>query len=337
MQTARPSAIVALAAALVACHGKTDAAAGPGADQRRDLAALGKRVRGYVVWESNRTGNWELYRMNTDGSGFVRLTSLKQQLGRARFRGYMRPRPSPDGEVILFAYSSESRCEVWIARASGGPAARLTKGNPLNWSCDGRFIYFVRDHRVWRRAVATGTEQKISESRVPAGGDDGHMVGAVRWDLRAAVFRTRKNEYVNLATGKVEKTTGGCEPGFTADGKFMYWVNKPRHFRVWHIGRNKEWEYFGTPPTKPCDYTYFPTISADRRWLTYGASPGQHNHSSSDYEIFIQELRDWKPVGGPVRLSWHKRTDRWPALHVFTDGTKPASTRETPGDGPCRY
>jgi hypothetical protein len=149
------------------------------------------------------------------------------------------------------------------------------------------------------------------------------MVGGLRADLRAAVFRTRKNEYFLFDEGKSVMTTGGCEPGFTADGRFMYWVEGPRDFRAWDIAAGREIRFFGRPPVRPYDYTYFPTVSGGNRWLTYGASPGQHDHSKSDYEIFVQELDGWRPVGRPVRLSWDKRTDRWPHLHVYGEGAPP--------------
>ncbi|MBI2300017.1 MAG: hypothetical protein HYU66_13930, partial [Armatimonadetes bacterium] len=48
----------------------------------------------------------------------------------------------------------------------------------------------------------------------------------------------------------------------------------------------------------------------------YGASPNQHDHNTSDFEIYVQGLADWKLSGPPVRLTWNPKTDRWPYLWV---------------------
>jgi len=280
------------------------------------LRELGKRIKGFVVWESNRSGKWELYRINTDGSGFKQLTQLGKD-NRLPYSDYMRARPSPDGKTILFGYGKQRKpAEVWLVPSQGGKARKLTVGNPLNWSTDGKEIYFVRDYKVWRYELESGKESQVHKARVPVSGSKGSMVADIRPDLQAAVFRASKNEYFVFGKGKTLKSTKGCEPGFSKDAKFMYWVEGPKDFRVWDIANNKERKFLGQPPVKKWNYTYFPTVSVDSRWIAYGASPSQHSHSTSDYEIYLQELEDWEPVGRPVRLSWHKKTDRWPSVFI---------------------
>lgn len=288
----------------------------PTAAEVQAVQELGKRLRGFVVWESNRTGQWELYRINTDGTGFRQLTRLAEPNDPLAYRSYLRPRISPDGRWVLFAYGRDrAPAEVWIVPAEGGEARKLTVGTPLNWSPDGREVFLVRDSQVWRYELATGRETLLHPAKVPVSGQEGGMVGSVSPDLKAAVFRTpRANEYFVFDQGQTLKMTGGCEPGFTADGRYLYWVQGPKDFRIWDIVHDREWQILGQPPTNPHNYTYCPTVSADGHWLLYGASPNQHDHDTSDYEIFIVELKDWQAVGQPVRLSWHPRTDRWPVL-----------------------
>ena len=109
----------------------------------------------------------------------------------------------------------------------------------------------------------------------------------------------------------------------------MYWVGGPKNFRIWEFANGKERQFLGKPTHRSHFYTYFPTVTPDNRWLAYGASPGQHSHSTSDYEIFLQELKDWRPVGQPVRLTWNNRTDRWPCLYRGTSA--PKTVVEKPG------
>lgn len=275
------------------------------------------QLQGFVVWESNRTGQWELYRANLDGSGSRQLTNLVK-IYPLPYESYLRPRISPDGKTILFGYGKQKApVEVWIISSDGGEPKKLTVGNPLNWSSDGKIIYFVKNSQVWQYEFNTGKESIVYQKNVPVDGRDGNMVGDIRPDLKAAVFRSPKaNEYFVFDKGETIKTTGGCEPSFNSDGSYMYWVQGPKDFRIWDIQNNKENQLLGTPSYEKWNYTYFPRVSQDGRWLVYGASPDQHDHNTSDYEIFIQELKNWQPVGKPRRISQDPKTDRWGTLWV---------------------
>ncbi len=298
----------------------------PTPEEAAALAALKGRITGMIVWESNRTGVWELYVMNADGTGARRLTSLATPGDPLAWNSYLRPRFSPDGRQILFGYGKAGGpTECWVADASDGKARKLTTGNPLNWLPDGSGFLLLRDKQIWRHDLASGETSLAVQTQIADATDKGGMVGYVTPDLSAGVFRFGKNEYIRLSDGAILKTTQGCEPRLTADGHFMYWVNSPKDFRVWDTQKDEERQILGTPPVEPFNYTYFPTVSADLRWLLYGASPGQHDHSTSDYEVYIQELADWQPVGKPVRLTFNTGTDRWPNLWLGA---------RTVGDGP---
>ncbi len=140
-------------------------------------------------------------------------------------------------------------------------------------------------------------------------------MGSLSPDLASIAYRgENSNEYFVFSDGKTMKTMGGCEPGISESGEYVYWVNGPKDFRIWSISKNEERQFFGQPPVKEWNYTYFPCVTNNERWLTYGASPNQHDHNTSDYEIYIQELDNWNPIGKPVRLSWDPSTDRWAYL-----------------------
>lgn len=283
-----------------------------------------KQVKGFIIWESNRTGQWELYRANLDGSDFRQLTELAK-IYPLPYTEYLRTRVSPDGKMILFGYGKQNApVEVWVMPSRGGEPKKLTTGNPLNWSTDGKIIYFVRDSKIWQYELDTGKESIFYDKRVPVDGRNGSTVCDINPNLKSAVFRSEKmNEYFVFDKGETVKTTGGCEPSFTYDGKYMYWVQGPKDFRIWDIEKNTEHQLLGTPDYENWNYTYFPRISRDGRWLAYGASPNQHDHNTSDYEIFIQELKDFQPVGKPIRITNNPKTDRWGDIFVYYDETPP--------------
>ncbi len=290
--------------------------------ERAALEQLKGKIAGQIVWESNRTGQWEIYGMNADGTGARQLTHLGKEGDPRAYDSYLRPRISPDGRTILFAYGQKhAPVEVWIVPSQGGEARKLTVGNPLNWTADGKGVLFLRDSQIWRYDVATGQEARVHPAKIPVDGRSGDTIGTVRADLKAGVFRSaRTNEYVLLDEGQTVKRMGGCEPRISADGRYVYWVKGPSDFQVWDTVTNEERQLLDKPDNEPHNYSYFPTVSADGRWLLCGASPGEHSHSTSDYEVLLQELRDWQPVGKPVRLTFNQRTDRWPYLHVAAAG-----------------
>ncbi len=289
--------------------------------ERQALASLRGKLAGLIVWESNRSGSWELYAMNADGTGARRLTDLARST-KSSYTAYLRPQVSPDGKTILFGYGKHSNAaECWLVTPAGNDARRLCAGLPLNWSTDGKRIHLLRDGLVRSYELHTGLETVVSQTPAPTDGKSGSTVGTLHRSLKSVVLRTpRSNEVFVFAEGKTIKSTGGCEPRFSADGRYMYWVQGPRDFRVWDIAGDAEHQLIGTPPVETYNYTYFPTVSDDGRWLLYGASPGEHDHDTSDYEAYLVPLSDWKAAGAPVRLTYNSATDRWPHLWVAPPG-----------------
>ena len=64
-----------------------------------------------IVFESNRSGNFEIYTINTDGS------DIKQLTHDTSFDGT--PAWSPDGKSIVFASERDKDPEIYIMNADG--------------------------------------------------------------------------------------------------------------------------------------------------------------------------------------------------------------------------
>lgn len=91
-----------------------------------------------VAFQSNRTGRWEIYVMNVDGSDLTRITD--------RAGDNVTPAWSPDGEHIAFAASPDENSEIYVMNSDGSGLRRLTDhpgdDSHPHWSADGSRIIF---------------------------------------------------------------------------------------------------------------------------------------------------------------------------------------------------
>ena len=101
--------------------------------------AFGPPIRPYgrIAFQSDRTGNSDIYVVNADGSGLANLTN---GTGSNRL-----PRWSPDGKRVVF----NSGDHVYLMDADGSNRQALTSGSSYNgspvWSPDGTRIAFDSD------------------------------------------------------------------------------------------------------------------------------------------------------------------------------------------------
>jgi len=97
----------------------------------------GDPPRGTIAFVSDRDGNPEIYTINTDGSGFKRLTTSP---GRD-----IDPSWSPDGLRIAFTSDRDGAMHLYEMNADGSNVVRRTNaGNNMTakWSRDGKWIAY---------------------------------------------------------------------------------------------------------------------------------------------------------------------------------------------------
>jgi Tol biopolymer transport system component/DNA-binding winged helix-turn-helix (wHTH) protein len=115
-----------------------------------------------IVFGSVRSGVWEIWKSNEDGTDLLQLTSFGGHAGT--------PRWSPDGKWIAFDYRPEAHSQTYLIDVEGRNLHMVTSGNYENlvpsWSRDGTSIYFASnrtgDWQVWRRDLATGSEAQVT-------------------------------------------------------------------------------------------------------------------------------------------------------------------------------
>src|SRR5581483_11359028 len=107
-----------------------------------------------LVFASDRSGNWEIWAANAEGSSPHQLTSFGgPQTGT--------PRWSPDGKQIAFDSRPGGHSEIYLINADGGPVRRLTQTKfdsvIPSFSRDGRYVYFSSNRggtwEIWRQPL----------------------------------------------------------------------------------------------------------------------------------------------------------------------------------------
>ncbi len=151
-----------------------------------------------IVFDAKREDNFEIYRMNDDGSNLQRLTNHPRYDHCARW--------APDGKQIAFVrrFDEERRQQgtLFLMNANGSSVRRLIKsdandGPNLTWAPDGKRIAFVRGHedrQIHVMDIATGEVKRLTN-------DQGLAVDP-RWapDGKTIVYRYEGDEGKSIYT-----------------------------------------------------------------------------------------------------------------------------------------
>jgi Tol biopolymer transport system component len=91
-----------------------------------------------VAFHSDRSGNWDIWVVNVDGSG---LTNLTNQPGDDRYAAWSR-----DGKKIAFTSKRGGNQDVWVMNADGSNPVNLTNAEGRDrypmWAPDGKRLTF---------------------------------------------------------------------------------------------------------------------------------------------------------------------------------------------------
>jgi Tol biopolymer transport system component/DNA-binding winged helix-turn-helix (wHTH) protein len=142
---------------------------------------------GRILFASARSGAYDIWIMNGDGSGARQLTA---ETGGANWR----PRATPDGRYIVFMSTRAGRQNVWRMDADGGNPTRLTSGGDEGTpyvSPDGQWLYYtnraVTPDAIERIPFDGGAAERLTSkyySSDPVVSPDGTLIAYEYYDDR---------------------------------------------------------------------------------------------------------------------------------------------------------
>jgi Tol biopolymer transport system component/tRNA A-37 threonylcarbamoyl transferase component Bud32 len=224
-----------------------------------------------IVFNSNRTGSFEIWVADSDGSHEVQLTSLGGSGGYCGCAHW-----SPDGERIAFCSILEDQWDIYVVSANGGKPKRLTfnsaNDDGSTWSRDGKWIYFASDrsgeNQVWKVPADGGEAVRVTKNGglVALESPDGQWVYYTKNDSRGSVWRLPK------AGGEETKVLESVnEPAaFAIVNEGIYFIQAPDS-----AGRNSiQFFNFATKGTQTISVIEKPafsylTVSPDGRSILY--------------------------------------------------------------------
>ena len=299
------------------------------------MANLG---RGFVVWESSRTGNWRIWHRALDGSDLRQLSPDEKD------RDHLAPHISPDGTRLVYVSVPHSLMINWREDAPDGiplyvidvdgSGLKQIALNARTYGGDRAAVWLDKDNLIYLPAGKGPTKLNLrtgEEERLPPSG-----LWLPNRTMTCATTGSPTFSPYDAAKGKINEQAafGGCEPYFSADGVWGFWmgggggpINRIR------LGTRQVSPIINLHDKRmPADraYLYFPMFSRCQRLFAFGASPDQHDHDKSDYDIFVAGANPetLELTANPVRYSFHKATDRYPDVFLadFELGTHVGET-----------
>lgn len=249
-------------------------------------------LEGKIIFQSDRDGNWEIYRLKADGEKVINLTDNPAD---DEYPVY-----SPGGKQIAFKSNRTGEWQVYLMDSDGKRQRPVTKGDFNNydpaWMPEGKKIAFTSDRgqgeKIYLINIASGEEELLTEVNFRSGlanfsPNGKHMVFTGN-ELGWGVY------LMDLDKKKITRVTsrgGSCRPDWSPDGKTIAYVS---HLSdsigdIWLMDADGRNQRRLTTTSELSDY--YPAWSPDGQWLVYAASPDGRDGNWDLYLISVDGER----------------------------------------------
>ncbi|QIF04031.1 LamG-like jellyroll fold domain-containing protein [Roseimicrobium sp. ORNL1] len=289
---------------------------------KKTIARLGT---GFMVWERFRNDRWEIWVKKLSGGKEKRIIPAEEG------RDHACPKISPDGRMLVYmsypkgktGYPGHARKPgtLWLMnlvsrkrRVISKEARSYAEHRAVTWLDANRLCYIDGEGYSNEYDVKTGKTKRLVKQ---AHETFGYLVSP---DMKHATSGTPEFALYDKEQQLVrnQQRMGGCQPYFTQDGQWGYWmggaggpINKMR-LATREIGQVLQRDDARLHGKR--NYVYFPMVSPCQRLMAFAASPDKHDHFTADYDIYLAHVhpKQFYIIGNPVRYTKFKGVDRYP-------------------------
>ncbi len=235
-----------------------------------------------LIYDSEESGNSEIYRLNLESGEKKRLTDYPMTDGYQAL--------SPDGQRIAFyAYYDNGRTwSIHTMNIDGGDRKRLThlknaRDSSPSWSPDGKTIIFSRSfqgqYQIWRMNVSGGEKRPV---RKLSGLDskftpDGRIVYSSHWNETGEICIADPDGLNNRQITRNSFKDG--HPEVSPDGsRILFYSDRDGNYELYIMNRNGSGiQRLTNHPAHDWNGSWSP----DGKWIAF------ISNRDGDYEIYV--------------------------------------------------
>ncbi len=200
-----------------------------------DAGTVGFAPDGKILFSSTITGNYDIWRINADGSEQRQLTndSAPDIFGVV----------SPDNNFVFFESNRTGEVQVWRMNADGSDQFQITYkggGYPQLVSPDGKWLYYhSKPHRRLMRVPTVGGDEELVLDKGMdnfALAPDASQVAYAEWRHKRTITIVLLSDKQTIKTFDVpNESAGTVQFAWSADGKSLYYVSLDYQFENYII------------------------------------------------------------------------------------------------------
>jgi eukaryotic-like serine/threonine-protein kinase len=207
-------------------------------DAYRDRTPMWSPDGKRIVFHSDRSGNYEAWAIQPDGSGLTRMTHSKGH-------EVLQPRWSPDGSRV--AWQDGDHAGIIQLKTTGGETnedlPRISDDLqffPHSWSSDGRTIFGSalgagsQDAGIWRYSLDTRRYEKLTDAgRNPSLLKDGRRLLYETQGIYLYDLVTRVSIPINISSGAPRRLLNANSFSLSSDNRWLCLVRDVSEGDVW--------------------------------------------------------------------------------------------------------
>ncbi len=293
----------------------------PTTSELQDLKALQGKVKGKILFQSNRDHLWQIYQMDVDGRHLKRLSDGKSN--------DQNPVWSSKDHRIFFFSNRSGLYQIYSMNEKGGDIQKVTEGDKEERLCNlnrdaSKLLFQINKKDAMKAFIRDLSDQTVHEidfSQFP--GCNGKIFPMLSPDGQKIAFLFKGGQGAKRAI-----YVGDLDSSYRLKniipihlGCFVAWAKDSASFIMCFFapgGTALHWvkadgsEF--TPLTEAGRWNYFPCWSTDEKWIAWSASPTEHHEYEQGpyYDIYIASLENRKPIrltfqtGADLVTSWRE-------------------------------